>query len=305
MAVNPRAIVLYDANDVPISVTDGSAIPAGTDGLLATGKDKNASARILVTSQQGLPYISPIEIAAGDGTISTGLVGFAAGKRATSATGYVQIITSGNTQPAANGQRSVKSSSANDTSAGSGVRTLRLTYYSISGSTVTGPFTEDISMNGTTAVNTSSSTIAFVERMDALTIGSLPSASTITVFTNTGGTGAAINTMTATEYRSSDALHYVPSGLNCYIKDLLITSSVANTGFPAFDVRWKDLGTANAAYRILYKEVRAQGSVNSLFLDFDVPAKVPGPAEISFWVNPPTTAAQTAYVESTFIEVPS
>ncbi len=65
-------------------------------------------------------------------------------------------------------QMTVISEDAQDTSAGTGVRTLRIHYLDASGDEQT----EDVTMNGTTGVNTAASDIRFVNDMYSLTVGS-------------------------------------------------------------------------------------------------------------------------------------
>lgn len=72
------------------------------------------------------------------------------------------------TPPDVGEQMTVVSESALDTSAGPGVQTLRLEYLDDTGAHQS----EDITMNGTTGVNTVATDIRFVNDMYALTVGS-------------------------------------------------------------------------------------------------------------------------------------
>src|SRR5882672_113572 len=73
------------------------------------------------------------------------------------------------TEQSSNAQRSVVSSSANDTSAGTGARTVLVTYYPSDLSYVA---TEIVTMNGTTAVNMTATDVCFIEKLEVLTAGS-------------------------------------------------------------------------------------------------------------------------------------
>lgn len=96
-------------------------------------------------------------------------------------------------EPAAAAQRSIASSSANDSSGGTGARTVVLHYFDGTGA---GPFTETLTLNGTTAVNTVASNIRFIEKMEVATVGSGGSnAGTITLYGSTGGTGGTVGTI--------------------------------------------------------------------------------------------------------------
>ena len=65
-------------------------------------------------------------------------------------------------------QISVKSSSASDTSAGTGIRTVEVHYIKADGTAAS----EELTMNGTTGVNTTDTDIIHVQYMHALTVGS-------------------------------------------------------------------------------------------------------------------------------------
>jgi len=81
-------------------------------------------------------------------------------------------------------QISVKSSSANDTSAGTGVRTIRLHYIKADGT----EDSEDLVMNGTTGVTTTDTDIVHVQTLHALTVGSnTVAAGNITAYATVGG----------------------------------------------------------------------------------------------------------------------
>jgi hypothetical protein len=97
------------------------------------------------------------------------------------------------TEPTANAQRSMSSANANDTAAGTGVRTVEIVYFTTTG---TGPFSEVITMNGVTPVNTVATDIRFIEKMTALTVGSGgTNAGIITLFGAAGGGGGTVGTI--------------------------------------------------------------------------------------------------------------
>jgi hypothetical protein len=89
--------------------------------------------------------------------------------------------------------RSVKSTSANDAAAGTGAREIRITYYD---QALAGPFTTDVTMNGTTAVALSVSNVCFVEKMEVISAGSLlANAAAISLYANNLGTGTVIGSI--------------------------------------------------------------------------------------------------------------
>lgn len=117
--------------------------------------------------------------------------------------------------------RGIKSSSANDTAAGTGARTVRITFYKLAADgSITGPFAEVVTLNGTTAVPTVN-TMTFVERMEVVTAGSgLVAAGTISLFPVAAGTGTAIAILAAAAVRTFLARHYVASNRQCVLRDI-------------------------------------------------------------------------------------
>lgn len=147
----------------------------------------------------------------GDGTA---LIGRAQGYIGTSATSGVAIRATTYTAQGAAVQRSFKSTSANDSSAGTGARTVTLNALDTSFDTLS----ETVTMNGTTAVNTVGTTYAFIENMIVATVGSTGgNAGTVEIFTLTAGGGVVWGSIAAQDNQTFWAHHYVPSGVTCYI----------------------------------------------------------------------------------------
>ncbi len=122
-------------------------------------------------------------------------------------------------EQASEAQRSVKSSSANDANpSGSGAKEVRLTYLNSNYVLKT----EDILLNGTTAVATVATDIRFVESFKV--IKGAAAAGAIELWTANNGTGTAICGIgTATE----DAFmchHYVPAGMRAWIRSWEVTA---------------------------------------------------------------------------------
>ncbi len=115
-------------------------------------------------------------------------------------------------EPASQAQRSVKSSSANDSNpSGSGAKTVRIVYldsnYVLK--------TEDVNLNGTTAVNTVATDIRFIESF--FVIKGAACAGAVELFPNTGGTGTAICGIGSGSDQAFLCHHYVPAGYQCLI----------------------------------------------------------------------------------------
>jgi len=139
------------------------------------------------------------------------------------------------TEPTSAAQRSVGSSSASDTAAGVGARTVRLTYFDNTGA---GPFTEIVTMNGVTPVNTVSTTIRFIEKVDVVTVGSTASnVGTITLFGSTGGGGGTVGTIgignivaAVGDNTTLWAHHYCPVLYTCKLSVLVVSTQSGGSG---------------------------------------------------------------------------
>src|SRR5579885_2771584 len=161
------------ANGWPVKITDGThTMPTGdaaaravfnqiTDGTNGPVAVKPASTAPTVSDQALVVVLSPNQPSIPvSNAPSTSTPNIAAGYVVTSAHTNTPVIASTYVEQSTNAQRSFKSASTSDTSAGTGARTLLLTYYD---QTLAGPYTETITLNGTTAVNTVNTNICYVE----------------------------------------------------------------------------------------------------------------------------------------------
>lgn len=129
--------------------------------------------------------------------------------------------------PAAPGvaaQRSMNSSSANDAAAGTGARTVTITY-------LTTAFvlkSETVTLNGATAVNTVGTDIAYIESIAIGSCGSgLTNAGTISLFNATAGGGGTLGSIATGDGQTNWAHHYVPAGVTCYLINVSGGASLA------------------------------------------------------------------------------
>lgn len=184
------------------------------------------------------------------------------------------------TEQASNAQRSFVSASASDASAGTGARTVKITYYT---ATWTGPFTETVTMNGTTPVNTVAVDICYVEKIEVMTVGSTgANVGAISLKAATAGGGATIWTIAATDNRTYGAHHYVPTGKTCSITSLSVT---INGGSGIFFMKSISLNTSNAAEIQISDYVRAATQAATGTRPYGTPIQVTGPARITAYVN--------------------
>lgn len=217
----------------------------------------------------------------------------------TTAVETIDIMKTAYTEQTTNAQRSFNSSSANDTSAGTGARTLTLTYYDQTGA---GPFTETITMNGTSNVNTASSTICFVESIVVATAGSGGSnAGTITMKAAAAGGGATIATITIGDNQTFWAQHYVPLGKTCYITDIVTSAQInSSTAGALIWLRKTPLGGFVQDITARYHFI---GNVGSMVVNYQVPIAVAGPARINVRATTEGTADNNLYCQFNYYEV--
>lgn len=209
------------------------------------------------------------------------------GDIATSATTDVTVRKTTYNEQSSDAQRSIVSSSANDTSAGTGARTVRLTYFSCS-SGVGALTTLDLTMNGTTAVNTGSTDICYIERMEVLTVGSGGSnAGTITLKTTTGGGGSDIGSIAVGDNATFLAHHYVSSTLDAFVTGVALSNDKSSIDSGAvFYLRVKDLSGSNKADRQVTERLRYFAQDSTFVRNYTTPIKVDGPAVVTCRVIP-------------------
>lgn len=248
-------------------------------------KTMAASIPVTISSDQGLiPVTFATSTSVKDIAIGKILMGGAVSntKNALRWTTYTEQTTGA--------QRSVKSSSANDTSAGTGARQLKITYFN---STLTTKSTETITLNGTTAVNTVATDICFIEKMEVVSVGSGGvNAGTLTLFTTTGGGGSAIGTIdvdvsgtrVGVSNRTYWGHHYVQSGVTCTI-NTFNCGTQGNQNAEAF-LSSKDPTNANGPDKQISDSITA--GLNSATASRPVPNTifVTGPARITMYLIP-------------------
>jgi hypothetical protein len=118
----------------------------------------------------------------------------------------------------------IASSSANDTSAGTGARTVRVTGVNTSFAT----FTEDLSLNGQTSVNLVTTNVLSINSIEVLTAGSGGvNAGTIRIGTgtNTSGVPAVVHGHVAVGFnKSQSAIYTVPANATLLLRNLTFSS---------------------------------------------------------------------------------
>ena len=259
---------------------------------------------IRATGQQASAGSLPVVLATDQSTIPVNVLstpspspedsGFEFGQVTLAATAEVILRKATYTEQTSNAQRSIVSSSANDSSAGTGIRTVKIIYFTATG---TGPFEETVTLNGTTAVNTVSSTICYIDKMIAVTVGSGGvAAGNITVRSTAGGGGVAIKQISTGDLQSFDAVHYVATGQTLYITGLSTGHNGTTVGSGArYRIRKQTLNLANQPLIQVSDFVRLYGQSSTNTRIYQSPIIIAGPAKVELWVAPETTSSTIYY----------
>lgn len=197
------------------------------------------------------------------------------GYSATTNSTRASILATTYTEQLTNAQRSMSSSSANDTSAGTGARVVRITYYD---QTMAGPFTEDVTLNGTSSVNTVATNICFIESMRVITAGSLGNnQGVITLFISTAGGGGTLGTIALNDNQTNWCHHYIATGLNFFLQQVICGNQGASNG--NLTVLKTSPTIANTPDFVVTPQFRVPVGT-SIAPAFAIPIRVTGPARV-------------------------
>ena len=226
-------------------------------------------------------------------TVSPGSVfatpSIAYGTIATAATTTVAVRGTTYTEPNANAQRSVTSSSGNDNASGSGARAMQIIYYD---SSTNGPFTESITLNGTSPVNTVNTNICFIEKMIVTSVGSGgQNAGILALQSGTAGGGPSIGSIAVGLNTTAWAHHYVPPGKKCYVTSILAQNQGSSTA-AVFFIRNKLTGST-APDIMLYDTVRGAAASQGIVRVYTSPLVFEARSRITLFVTPEAATAAT------------
>jgi hypothetical protein len=252
------------------------ATPVGNP-VLVGGYD-GANTQTILTDTSGRIVIAP----SGASTVS----GFSFGDVPLSSITTSVVRRTTYTEQSTNATRSIASANANDSSAGTGARQVKITYYDQTGA---GPFTTTVTTNGVTAVATSVSDICFIEKMEVVSVGSTGSnVGIITLFVNNAGGGGTIGTIAATDNRTFWAHHYTPISKTTFITSV---SAVINGGAAIYILKAKTLNVSTAPEAQVSDFIRESAQAAIAVRNYGTPIQVVGPARILMYV---TTEANTS-----------
>jgi hypothetical protein len=227
---------------------------------------------------------------------------FSFGDVTTAALTQVLVRRTAYTEPTSAATRSISSSNANDSSAGTGARIVRIIYYDNTGA---GPFTTTVTLNGTTAVNTSVSNIRFIEHIEVISVGSTGSNTGIlTLFGSTGGAGGTVGTVAATNNQTFWTHHYVPLGRIGYVTGISCSHNGTTVGSGGVFIIFAQLTNATTEpNKQISDSVRCYGQSSTFARNYASPIVVPGPARIEVRVTPETSSSTVYRASLDFYEI--
>jgi hypothetical protein len=226
---------------------------------------------------------------------ASALTGIAFGKILTgggSANNTFPIERTTYTEQSANSQMSVSSSSANDTAAGTGMRTVQITYFPVA---LTSRTQETVTLNGVTPVNTVGTALCFIDSIVGITVGTGgTNAGTITLFSAVAGGGVAVGTIAIAtpgtvnldgiDQQTYWAHHYVVSGKTCTIVQF-DGGTQGNQNAEMF-LSAKNLAISNPIFRQVSSSITVGLSSPTSVRPVPNTIKIVGPAKITMNVIP-------------------
>jgi hypothetical protein len=269
----------------PLSGLIESAYNGSSWASYTTGSSNSLSGNLIASAAAiEFPFLAAF------GFIPNITIGRATGYVATSATSGVAIRATTYAPQGVNAQRSFKSSSANDSAAGSGAQTITVNYLNTSFQLKQ----DTITLNGTTAVNSNQTDIAFVESLVVATVGTQGggNAGTISMYTSTSGGGTVWASIAPSDNMTYWAAHYVPTGVTCYILGIS-GGATAAAGSVTINHSGNPLTTDLPQLGIggTYPHLSAGNEDH----EFSIPIAVPGPDLIWLVERPGASTASTAY----------
>jgi len=285
-----------DTAGAVIDIWFNAALSAGDETIL-DGDTTNPAGGLIAAHDNritvDLTNQSFAELAATSTTTATSEV--ISGYIGTAATSTVTIRATTYTPQGTNAQRSVSSTSVNDTSAGTGARTVKVTYLNATGN---GPFTETITLNGTTAVNTVATNIALIEKMEVVTVGSVGgNEGTIRIHTTTAGGGSVWASIATSDNRTYWAHHYVPVG-----KTMFFSTAIAGASVVSGSITVNVLNPVNTNIVQFNPGGTLRYNTATNHMHFYVPIKITGPAIVFLNSRPDTTTASTTFAAFGYVE---
>lgn len=272
---------------VKVTDTAGSSITIGQKTMVNSIPVTIASDQTLIIQSTPLP-------ASGSG--------FVFGEVTTAAISTLAVVEKTiYTEQTVNAQRSIASASANDTAVGTGARTVIITYLD---QTMAGPFTETLTLNGTTGVNTVNTNICFIESIKVVTAGSGgANAGIITLYSAINKGGSVIGTIALGDNTTFWSHHYVPSSKICYISGFSVNNNSTAVGNGAsFTLRARNPLVVTSVNTQISDTHRLYGQSSTANRLYNSPIQIQGPALIRVYVSPESNTSIVQRASFDFID---
>lgn len=244
---------------------------------------------IPVNSTRGNIVID-MEFAIAFGYVPNMIAGRANGYIGTSATTAKAIRATVYTPQGTNAQRSIVSTSTSDKTGSTGATSITINYLNTSFQLKQ----DTVTLNGTVAVNTNATDIAFIESLVVASVGTQGGGNigTINLMTGTAGGGTAWASIAPSDNTTYYAHHYVPAGVTCY---LLNVSGGATAAAGAVTVNHSGNPSSTTTPQLglggTYPHLAGGNEDHS----FVVPVAIPGPDLIWLVERPNASTTSTAY----------
>jgi len=223
--------------------------------------------------------------------------------------GYVTLSTTSPNQPirkttyttqSTNYQASLASSSASDTSAGTGGRTIQITYYD---ENLVGPFTETVTLAGTSRATTTATNVCHIESMRLMTAGSGGVAAGIITLYDDPAAGSAVGSIAAGDISTQWCHHFVGVGATTKITSMMVNSAGDAAGKAArFVLRYKNILDPNPVDYPVTEYVRLPGGVLPFQRTFESPIVLEGPGRLLMTVTMESSNAYDALASFSYRE---
>ena len=257
-----------------------------TDGINGPVAVKAASAVPLASDLALVVTISPNSASLNISSLPTTSSKFSFGDITTAAQALVAVERTIYSEQTTNAAMTLVSSNAADTAAGTGTRSVLVTYYD---QTMAGPFVTTIILNGTTAATASVSNMCFIEKMVVSTVGTGTSnAGTLTLKSG----AATVGTIAIGDNQTFWAHHYVPIGKTSYISGFSTgSSSTVTGGGAALILKASQPTVANSVEFQISDFVTLYGQSSTNTRTYLSPIQVAGPARVRAYVIPTTSTS--------------
>jgi len=218
----------------------------------------------------------------------------------TAATTEAVVRRTAYTEPASAAQFSIRSANAADTAAGTGARTVAVTW---SNGTLTSKAVENITLNGTTCVNSAATTARFFDKMQVATVGSSNSNTGILTLFTGAGCVTTVGTIGALAEQTFWAHYYVLSGKTANLTGAAVSHNGTTTGSGAqFVVRGVNPLVANENELQVLDVLRLYGQSSTVSRDYTSPIPVVGPKRLNVYVTPETSSSTVYRAAIDFFE---